>query len=358
MEDLMSMHTSWEVLAEHCKLFVTFGGAPHKNAQINAGGAMVHRLKDGLYGMRAKGVRFINITPTAEDLDTGGDIEWLAIRPNTDAALILALCNVLYVEKLYSREFLDRCTVGFDKFAPSLAGKTPEWAEGICAIPASRIRALAREMAATRTTVNINWSLQRSHHGEQPFWALVTLASMLGQIGLPGGGFGASYGPTNIMGSSSPLFSGPTPVARHQRGPRLHPGRPLHRHAAQSGRQDPVQRAGDHLSRHPPGLLGGRQSVPSPPGPQPPARGVAQARDDRVQRAVLDPGRAHGRHRAARDHRARARRYRLRPARAVPDRHEESARADRRGARRLLDLLGDHPAAGMPATSTPRAAIR
>ena len=210
MEDLMAMHTTWDVLAEHCKLFVTFGGAPHKNAQINAGGAMVHRLKDGLYGMRAKGVRFVNITPTAEDLDTGGDIEWLAIRPNTDAAMILALCHVLYTENLYDREFLDRCTVGFDKFAPSLADKTPEWAEGITGISAHRIRALAREMAATRTTVNINWSLQRSHHGEQPFWALVTLASMLGQIGLPGGGFGASYGPTNIMGGSSPLFSGPT----------------------------------------------------------------------------------------------------------------------------------------------------
>jgi len=58
--------------------------------------------------------------------------------------------------------------------------------------------------------VNINWSLQRSHHGEQPFWALVTLACMLGQIGLPGGGFGASYGPTNIMGSDAVRFSGPT----------------------------------------------------------------------------------------------------------------------------------------------------
>jgi biotin/methionine sulfoxide reductase len=160
--------------------------------------------------MRAKGVRFVNVTPTAEDLDTGGEIEWLAIRPNTDAAMILALCHVLHTEKLYDREFLDRCTVGFDKFAPSLAEKTPEWAETITGIPARRIRSLAREMAATRTTVNINWSLQRSHHGEQPFWALVTLACMLGQIGLPGGGFGASYGPTNIMGSSGPLYSGPT----------------------------------------------------------------------------------------------------------------------------------------------------
>ncbi len=210
MEDLMAMHTPWEVLAEHCKLFVTFGGAPRKNAQINAGGAMVHHLKAGLYGMGKAGVRFVNVTPTAEDLDTGSDIEWLAIRPNTDAALILALCHVLYTEKLYNREFLDRCTVGFDKFAPSLADKTPEWAEKITSIPASRIRSLAREMAAMRTTVNINWSLQRSHHGEQPFWALVTLACMLGQIGLPGGGFGASYGPTNIMGSSGPLYSGPT----------------------------------------------------------------------------------------------------------------------------------------------------
>ncbi|HTR84225.1 MAG TPA: molybdopterin-dependent oxidoreductase, partial [Reyranella sp.] len=134
MEDLMSMHTTWDVLAEHCKLFVTFGGAPHKNAQINAGGAMVHNLKAGLYGMRAKGVRFVNITPTAEDLDTGGDIEWLAIRPNTDAAMILALCHVLYVEKLYDRQFLDRCTVGFDKFAPYLHDKTPEWAENITGI--------------------------------------------------------------------------------------------------------------------------------------------------------------------------------------------------------------------------------
>jgi biotin/methionine sulfoxide reductase len=210
MEDLMAMHTPWEVLAQHCKLFVTFGGAPHKNAQINAGGAMVHHLKRGLRGMHEAGVRFVNVTPTAEDLDTGGPIEWLAIRPNTDAAFILALCHVLLVENLHDRDFLDRCTVGFDKFAPYLADKTPAWAEKITGIPAARIASLAREMAATRTTVNINWSLQRSHHGEQPFWALVTLACMLGQIGLPGGGFGASYGPTNIMGSAHPKYSGPT----------------------------------------------------------------------------------------------------------------------------------------------------
>ena len=35
--------------------------------------------------------------------------------------------------------------------------------------------------------------MQRQRHGEQTHWMLVTLASMLGQIGLPGGGFGLSY---------------------------------------------------------------------------------------------------------------------------------------------------------------------
>lgn len=210
MEELMAMHTRWETLAEHCRLFVAFGGVPRKNAQINAGGATLHHVKRGLYGMRENGVRFVNVTPTGDDLDTGGDVEWLAIRPNTDAAMMLALCHVLWTEKLYDRAFLDRCTVGFDRFAPTLEGKTPEWAEKITGIPASRIRSLAREMAATRTTVSIGWSLQRSHHGEQPFWALITLACMLGQIGLPGGGFGVGYGPVNLMGSGHARYSGPT----------------------------------------------------------------------------------------------------------------------------------------------------
>ena len=72
-------------------------------------------------------------------------------------------------------------------------------------------------MAATRTTVSISWSLQRAHHGEQPFWALVTLACMLGQIGLPGGGFGVGYGPVNLMGSAHPQVFRPDPAAGHQR---------------------------------------------------------------------------------------------------------------------------------------------
>ena len=32
LEELLASHTSWELLAKHCKLFVSFGGVPRKNA--------------------------------------------------------------------------------------------------------------------------------------------------------------------------------------------------------------------------------------------------------------------------------------------------------------------------------------
>ena len=48
--------------------------------------------------------------------------------------------------------------------------------------------------------ISVSWSLTRQDHGEQPFWAAITLASMLGQIGLPGGGFGFGYSAMNYIG--------------------------------------------------------------------------------------------------------------------------------------------------------------
>ena len=69
--------------------------------------------------------------------------------------------------------------------------------------PASRadtIRALARRLAATRTLITLAWSLQRADHGEQPYWAAIALAAMLGQIGLPGGGFAFGHGSMNGVG--------------------------------------------------------------------------------------------------------------------------------------------------------------
>ncbi|MFN4090388.1 MAG: molybdopterin guanine dinucleotide-containing S/N-oxide reductase [Alphaproteobacteria bacterium] len=216
MDELNASHTSWDVMAEHTKLFVTFGGVPAKNAEISNGGVGEHRVPRGLHAMAAAGCRFVNIGPVRDNLDTGTEVEWIAVRPNTDTAMLLAIAWVLRDKGLHDRAFLARYCVGWEIFERYLTGaedgvpKTPEWAAAICGAPAARIVALAREMASNRTMLNIAWSLQRASHGEQPFWALVTVAAMLGQIGVPGGGFGVGYGATNIMGSTHPRVPGPT----------------------------------------------------------------------------------------------------------------------------------------------------
>ena len=48
--------------------------------------------------------------------------------------------------------------------------------------------------------ISVSWSLTRQDHGEQPFWAAITLASMLGQIGKPGTGIGFGYSAMNHIG--------------------------------------------------------------------------------------------------------------------------------------------------------------
>lgn len=210
LSPLLNQHTSWDVMAENTKLFVTFGGIPVKNAQISQGGPGRHRVVAGTRAMEEAGTRFVNISPVGDNMPV--DSEWLAIRPNTDTAMMLAIAYVLHVDALADFDFLRSHCVGYERFSDYLTGasdgitKTPAWASEICGVPAERIETLAWEMASHRTMLNISWSLQRAVHGEQPFWMLITLAAMLGQIGLPGGGFGVGYGAMNSVGNDNIRF--------------------------------------------------------------------------------------------------------------------------------------------------------
>ncbi|GAA6882893.1 hypothetical protein AOH226_12700 [Helicobacter pylori] len=55
-----------------------------------------------------------------------------------------------------------------------------------------KIKELADLFVSKRTFLAGNWAMQRAQYGEQPDWALIVLASMIGQVGLSGGGFGFS----------------------------------------------------------------------------------------------------------------------------------------------------------------------
>ncbi len=203
-DDLFKRSTEWNVIAEHTDMLVCFGGVGLKNTGTNHGGTTAHPTRDALRRLRARGGRIVSLSPLRDDVD--GDCEWLAPIPGTDVAIMLALAYVLATESLADRAFLDRYCTGYDRFERYLLGvddgvpKSPEWAADICGLPAQGLTTLARRMASARTLVTVSWSLQRVRHGEQAPWMGVTLGAMLGQIGLPGGGFGHGYGSMNEPG--------------------------------------------------------------------------------------------------------------------------------------------------------------
>jgi biotin/methionine sulfoxide reductase len=197
--------TEWRSVAKHTRLFVAFGGLALKNGQVGSGGVGRHTMAGWLEKARANGCRFVNIGPVRDPHS-----EWIAIRPNTDAALMLALLNELVAIGAHDEAFLRTHCHGWDRLAPYIGDKTPEWAERITGVPAATMRSLAADMATSRTLLSAAWSLQRAHHGEQPYWALIALAAALGQIGLPGGGFAFGHGSIHGAGEPRPDITAPS----------------------------------------------------------------------------------------------------------------------------------------------------
>lgn len=217
MEPVTGPLTSWPTIRDHTRLMVMFGGMAPKNTQVNNGGVGRHDAIDWLNEAHQAGVQFVNISPMRSDAADAIAAEWLAIRPNTDTALMLGLGHTLVTENLHDQGFVTRYCVGFERFRAYLLGgtdgqpKDASWAAALTDIPAETIRTLARRMAAQRTMISVSWSIQRADHGEQPYWAAIALAAMLGQIGLPGGGFGFGYCASHSVGSPSRRVPLPKP---------------------------------------------------------------------------------------------------------------------------------------------------
>lgn len=207
--DIYGPQTTYQSVIDNTKVIVFWGADPFKTNQIGFS-LPDHDEYKWFEDMKKAGIKAIFINPINVDAAKYLDAEWLAVRPHSDVALALGICHALLTENLHNKEFLDNYTFGFQKFADYLMGngwdkveKTPEWAASMTDIPADVIRRLAKQFVSNRTMLVSGWSCQRQHHGEQFPWAFITLASMVGQIGLPGGGFCQNYHLYSLGAASS-----------------------------------------------------------------------------------------------------------------------------------------------------------
>ena len=196
--EVYSLQSSHKTILENTKVYVLWGADIFKCNQVDY--KVANRANNEIYDEYVKaGIKFITIEPQYTPIAKKFNAQWIKIRPNTDVALMLGMMHYLYTSKKYDKEFIAKYTDGFDKFVPYLLGKTmdkiektPNWASKITGVDEEAIKSLADTLVSNRSFIAGSWSIQRAHHGEQAQWALIVLASMIGQIGLVGGGLGLS----------------------------------------------------------------------------------------------------------------------------------------------------------------------
>ncbi|MEL1133655.1 molybdopterin-dependent oxidoreductase [Desulfitobacterium sp. THU1] len=183
----------------NAKLIVMWGANP---ARSNLGNPTYNFMQ-----AKKAGAKFIFVDPyITPSVKTLAD-KHIPCRPGTDTALLLGMAYHMIENNLQDQDFLDRCTLGFDKdhmpegvdpkenFKDYVLGtydgvpKTPEWASEICGTDPKLIREFATEVATTKPVIfNSSFAPSRTYRGQQYCQAFLTVGWMTGNVGKPGSG--------------------------------------------------------------------------------------------------------------------------------------------------------------------------
>ena len=147
----------WDDVLEHTEMVIFSGNDPEATG-LGMSGSIALEMIDWL---KQAGIKIVAISPDLNHAAAAHADKWIPLKPNTDAALYLALAYVWIVEGRYDKDYVKTHTVDFDTFQRYVTGeddgiaKTPAWAEKITGVPTHTIRALAREWASKRTSLSV-----------------------------------------------------------------------------------------------------------------------------------------------------------------------------------------------------------
>lgn len=163
----------------HAKLIVAWGANVHGNN--------IH-LWPFIEEARRNGARFIVIDPY--QTKTARLADWhIAVRPGTDAALALAMMQIILRDSLYDADYVARHTHGFEQLRERASEYTAERVAAWTGISAGDIERLAREYATTTPAViRLNYGIQRCENGGTAARAVMMLPALTGAWKHRGGG--------------------------------------------------------------------------------------------------------------------------------------------------------------------------
>ncbi|MCF8094374.1 MAG: IscS subfamily cysteine desulfurase [Desulfobacteraceae bacterium] len=135
-----------------------------------------------------RGAEVVVIDPRRTETVKLTNADWIPVRPGTDGALALGMCNVLIREELYDEPFVRDWTKGFDEFDSYVQHYRPEVVEEITGVPAETVVTLARKLAFSRGASQLMYTgMEFSNSGLQSIRATQVLWALAGQLDVPGG---------------------------------------------------------------------------------------------------------------------------------------------------------------------------
>ena len=209
---------------DHTDLFICVGANP---AASNGSLMTAPNIKGRIKAIRERGGRVVMIDPRRTESAALAD-EHIALRPGTDALLLLSMAHVLFAEGLVK---LTRPAEGIDELRAAAAGFAPEDTAVATGVDPDVVRSLARSLATTpRAVLYGRVGVSTQEFGGLCCWLLVALNALTGHLDEVGGamfptpavdllrmssalGAGGSYGKRRTRVRGLPEVGGELPVA-------------------------------------------------------------------------------------------------------------------------------------------------
>jgi anaerobic dimethyl sulfoxide reductase subunit A len=180
--------SGWDAATVRHSRFVVLWGANVLEARLGA--ELGLRVPEAAKA----GVPVVVIDPRRSATAKAVGARWIPIRPGTDAAMMLAMLQVLWAEDLVDRRRVSTLAHGMDQLEAYVTGRLdgtvrdPAWAQTICGVPAPDIASFAREYAAADPVMLIpGYSIQRVRAGEETYRLGAALQLATGNFGVLGG---------------------------------------------------------------------------------------------------------------------------------------------------------------------------
>ena len=162
-------------------LFICIGANP---AASNGSLMTAPNIKGRMKALRERGGRFVVIDPRRTETAALAD-EHVAVRPGTDALLLLSMLHVVFDEDLVR---VTRAVDGLDELRAACTGFEPELTAAATLVDPTTVRRLARALATTeRAVLYGRVGVSTQEFGGLCAWLLVAFNAVTGHLDEPGG---------------------------------------------------------------------------------------------------------------------------------------------------------------------------